>query len=66
MSIELLYVTTAGEPSKLHVDKRQSKAGMPNFPLVVGQIFVCKFTSGHNRCSNQGDVLMQVTLKILR
>ena len=29
-----------------------------NLLFAAGQIFACKFTSGHNRCSNQSGVLM--------
>ena len=40
--------------------------GVANLLLDAGQIFVCKFSSGHNRCSNQSNVLMPVNSKILR
>ena len=41
------------------------KSGVLNLLLVAGQILICKFTSVDNRCSNQSDVLMQLSLKIL-
>ena len=30
-----------------------NRAGLPNFLLVADQISVCKFITGHNRCSNR-------------
>ena len=35
-----------------------STTGVSNLLFVTGQIFACKFTSGHNHCNNQSDVLM--------
>ena len=43
-----------------------NKTGVSNLLLVVGQIFLCKCISGHNCCSDQSDVLMRVSSKILR
>ena len=35
-----------------------STTGVSNLLFVAGQIFACKFSLGHNRCSNESGVLM--------
>ena len=56
----ILHTCTASLSRKINnlMYLHSSTTGVSNLLFVAGQIFACKFTSGHNHCSNQSDVLM--------
>ena len=55
-----LYSCTATLSRKINnlMFLHSSTTGVSNLLFLEGQVFACKFTLGHNRCSNQSDVLM--------
>ena len=55
--------TLSGQINNL-IFSHSSITGVSNLLFVAGQIFACKFTLGHNRCSNQSDDVFMLDFRI--